>query len=392
MHHTVVCEQVGRGDLCVLDEDAVVIDEGEDVFTSITDKQAVVAELVARKWRLDDVPAQDLVPVWGVEEVVHVVESVLLRKSEDGVVGGGKDREVTGCVFVVVDDGLADEVVVEQIGVDLLLEQGMVWTVHHDLVNGRFRGGGRGHAVVDDVDDPIVRRVVGLDDVDPVDGQPARILAHQCTFTIQRGQHHARFQVFGQIDAFHDVVLQDVLEIGDGEHVELVQIHQVTQGVHRIVIGKEDGVFANAAEGCGAGSADKLHAVCRLPCFRGGVVAIPAQHQIQERKSVDGDGADHPELGLEADARIEVVDPGDVEGHDAHAGAFLRSLGLLEVELGWVVPRLAGERVGDPVDVVRALYVDEGYGFTWQDGELRRSEVVVGHHDGVVGFTLGLYL
>ena len=98
--------------------------------------------------------------------------------------------------------------------------------------------------------------------------------------------------------------------------------------------------------------------------------------------------ADHAELGLEADARVEVVDAGDVEGHDAHAGAFLRSLGLLEVELGRVVPRLAGEGVGDAVDVVRALYVDKGHGFTGQDGELRRGEIVVGHHDGVVGFAL----
>ena len=111
--------------------------------------------------------------------------------------------------------------------------------------------------------------------------------------------------------------------------------------------------------------------------------------QIENGEGVDGDGADHAELGLEADAGIEVVDAGDVEGHDAHAGAFLRSLGLLEVELGRVVPRLAGERVGDAVNVVRALHVDEGYGFSREDGQLRRSEVVVRHHDRVVRLTLG---
>ena len=85
-----------------------------------------------------------------------------------------------------------------------------------------------------------------------------------------------------------------------------------------------------------------------------------------------------------------MVDARDVEGHDAHAGAFLRSLGLLEVELGRVVPWFAGERVGDAVDVVRALHVDEGDRLTGQDGQLRRCEVVVGHHDGVVGLALGM--
>ena len=112
--------------------------------------------------------------------------------------------------------------------------------------------------------------------------------------------------------------------------------------------------------------------------------------QIQNGEGVDGDGADHAELGLEADAGVEVVDAGDVEGDHAHAGSLLGSFGLFEIELGRVVPGLAGERVGDAVNVVRALHVDEGHGFSGKDRQLRWCEVVIGHHDGVVGLALGM--
>ena len=122
---------------------------------------------------------QDLVPIGGVEEVVHVVKPVFLSKGEDGVIGGCKDGKVAGCVFVVVDDRLTDEVVVEQVGVDLLFEQGVIRTVDHDLVNGRLGGGGGSHSVIDDVEDAVVGNEVGGDDVDSVDGEPASVFTNQ---------------------------------------------------------------------------------------------------------------------------------------------------------------------------------------------------------------------
>ena len=170
-------------------EDAIAVDEGVDVFASIAYKQAVVVQLVARERDFHDVPAQDLIPVGGVEEAVHVDEPVLLGKGEDGVIGGGKDGEVAWRVFVVVDDRLADEVVVEQVGVDFLLEQGVIWAVDHNLINGRLRRGGGGHAVVDDVDHSIVGGVIGFNDVDPIDGQTTvRVLSHQGIFSEECGQ------------------------------------------------------------------------------------------------------------------------------------------------------------------------------------------------------------
>ena len=220
MDHAVVGEQVGYSDGGILHRDGAIGNRHHDRFPAVAGERLVVEELVARQGRLDDVPAQDFVPIGGVEEVVHIVESIFLGEGEDGAVGGGEDREVAGCGFVVVDDGLADEVVVEQVGVDLLLEQRVVRAVHHDLVHGRLRGSGGSHAVIDDVHDAVVGHEIGGDDVGPVDGQSVRILPHHGAFPVQGGQDHARFEVRSEVGVLDEVVLQDVGQIRDVEHVK----------------------------------------------------------------------------------------------------------------------------------------------------------------------------
>ena len=220
MDHAIVGEQVGHGDRSILHRDGAIGNGHHDRFPAVAGERLVVEELVARQGRLDDVPAQDFVPIGGVEEVVHVVEPVFLCESEDGVVGGGEDREVAGGGFVVVDDGLANEVVIEQVGVDLLLEQRVVRAVHHDLVHGRLRGRGGRHAIIDDVNDAVVGHEIGGDDVGPVDGQTVGILSHHGIFPVQGGQDHARFEVRSEVGVLDEVVLQDVGQIRDVEHVK----------------------------------------------------------------------------------------------------------------------------------------------------------------------------
>ena len=184
------------------------------------------------------------------------------------------------------------------------------------------------------------------------------------------------------------MIFQNIFEIWDGQHVELIQVHEVTKCSDGVVIGKEHSVFRDSGEGLRATQAGILHCVGGLPCARSRFIIVPGKHQVEKGECVDGNDPEHAKLGLEADTRIEVVDSGDVESHHAHAGTFFGAFGLFKVELRRITPGLACEGVGDAVDVMRTLNVKKGHGFTGQDGQLRWGEIVIGHHDGMVRFAL----
>ena len=165
------------------------------------------------------------------------------------------------------------------------------------------------------------------------------------------------------------MIAENVLKVWNAEHVEAVQVHQLFQGIYGGIMGHKDGVFFDATQRIGTRRTGELHGITGRKNRGAAFIARPRLYEVGQGKGIYGDGADHAELGLKADAGIEIIDARDIECDHAHACAFVCANGLVQVKVIRIVPWLAGLSVGDAVYVVRALKVDKCHGFSGEDGQ-----------------------
>ena len=203
---------------------------------------------------------------------------------------------------------------------------------------------------------------------------------------MQRLKGHAICQIFRHKHARHHMVLHDFGEIGDVQHVELAQIHEVHDVGHRLIRRGEQRVRGEARQHL---RHKCLERVARLP--KRGLFASLAclKQQIGQVEGVHHNFCLHARFGVVPHGAVVTVHPRNVERHHAQTGALDGALSLVQREHLRIAKRGTRHCAGVSIDAVQSLNVDEGHRLPWHHRQAGRGEFEVGHNDVVVGLALG---
>ena len=133
MHDTVVSKHVRLGNQCVIDRVPIHCLRNAEDFICQGNERLPVEQITAFVDVLNDVLLHNVIHELRGKQRIHIGKTIVSSKVDQGFIRRSKDGKWTWSVFIVIQDGLAAEVILESCIEHCLFKEGVIVALHDHI-------------------------------------------------------------------------------------------------------------------------------------------------------------------------------------------------------------------------------------------------------------------